>query len=446
MMKKKIILFVVMLVAIMCVGCTSPDSKDNSLVMDKNGKGTFSTKFGFDKSYFEQSKYGMKKSMTEYVDEVKTLVPAELGIKFETDTSSNSKYSYVTVSIDFDSIEDLNNKANAIMKETNKLYDNGGKDMTFVDYSNIFDKAVSSNTVDQEFQNCLKSNGISYDVNTNQYKILKFVLATGVSVDKVSDMDKVKTSIKANLVSDDGAKETSRSTSEVLAITQENDGEYLEVPPYLSTLFDNYLYNVVLVNKEKVVNYTAINSIAQAAMDNIVVGQVKSKFNEGKLAAYIKNNKQSNLSYLPTEGFKNIVADMGVAEAISNYNIVTDEVKAFKKLLANGQDNREKKSNFTVKYGDIYVDDLGKCCPIINGDMQSETAQIKISDKKGAVDNTKKEETTQKDTTTQTKTTDNNLDESPKTGDNLPIEMLLMVMAMTAVVIYGCIIYKKRNR
>ena len=36
----------VMLVAIMCVGCTSPDSKDNSLVMDKNGKGTFSTKFG----------------------------------------------------------------------------------------------------------------------------------------------------------------------------------------------------------------------------------------------------------------------------------------------------------------------------------------------------------------------------------------------------------------
>ena len=137
---------------------------------------------------------------------------------------------------------------------------------------------------------------------------------------------------------------------------------------------------------------------------------------------------------------------MGVAEAISNYNIVTDEVKAFKKLLANGQDNREKKSNFTVKYGDIYVDDLEKCCPIINGDMQSETAQIKISDKKGAVDNTKKEETTQKDTTTQTKTTDNNLDESPKTGDNLPIEMLLMVMAMTAVVIYGCIIYKKRNR
>ena len=78
--------------------------------------------------------------------------------------------------------------------------------------------------------------------------------------------------------------------------------------------------------------------------------------------------------------------------------------------------------------------------------MQSETAQIKISDKKGAVDNTKKEETTQKDTTTQTKTTDNNLDESPKTGDNLPIEMLLMVMAMTAVVIYGCIVYKKRNR
>lgn len=144
MMKKRIILFVVMLVAIICVGCTSPDSKDNSLVMDKNGKGTFSTKFGFDKSYFEQSKYGMKKSMTEYVDEVKTLVPAELGIKFETDTSSNSKYSYVTVSIDFDSIEDLNNKANAIMKETNKLYDNGGKDMTFVDYSNILDKAKTS--------------------------------------------------------------------------------------------------------------------------------------------------------------------------------------------------------------------------------------------------------------------------------------------------------------
>ena len=96
------------MVAMMCVGCTSPDSRESSLNMDKNGKGTFSTKFGFDKSYFEQSKYGMKKSMAEYVDVFKAVMPSDLGIQFKTDTSSNSKYSYVTVSIDFDSIEDLN--------------------------------------------------------------------------------------------------------------------------------------------------------------------------------------------------------------------------------------------------------------------------------------------------------------------------------------------------
>ena len=80
----------VILVAIMCVGCTSPDSKDNSLVMDKNGKGTFSTKFGFDKSYFEQSKYGMKKSMTEYVDNTKKEETTQKDITTQTKTTDNN--------------------------------------------------------------------------------------------------------------------------------------------------------------------------------------------------------------------------------------------------------------------------------------------------------------------------------------------------------------------
>ena len=422
------------MVAMMCVGCTSPDSRESSLNMDKNGKGTFSTKFGFDKSYFEQSKYGMKKSMAEYVDVFKAVMPSDLGIQFKTDTSSNSKYSYVTVSIDFDSIEDLNKKANAIMKETDKIYNNGGENESLFDFSGEIDKVYSENVVDQAFQDCLKNNEISYDVNSDQYKVIKFALATGVAIDDASAIEKVKAKVIESAINQGEATFFGSDNSEVLAITQREDGEYIEVPPYLFRLFDNYIYNVILVNRDKFINYTDTSDIIQSEMEKIVVEQIKKKFNDDKLVDYLKNEGKSNLELLSME---NMRFNLYHYEICEHFNIIAeDELNELINVLANGQNNRECSDKFSVRYGDFYAEDIGEYFPILDGEFQSDIAKIKISDKDGAIGNIKEAN----------KLANKAYDDTPKTGDRLPLEILFVLMLVSAVVTCGCFVYNKKAR
>lgn len=427
-MKKRVVLFVVLMVAMMCVGCTSPDSRESSLEMDKNGKGTFSTKFGFDKSFFEQSKYGTKKSMTEYVETFKNSMPTDLGIQFETDTSSDSKYSYVTVSIAFDSVEDLNKKAKTILNETDKICNNGANEESFYDFSEEIYDAALGDAVDQVFQEYLKKNDVKYDVNADQYKALKIALATGIDVDSVNELEEAKVCMK-NIISYYDLARSTYCDEEVITISLKDDGEYLEMPPYLVNMFENYMFNLVLVNKDKYINYDVISEIAKPEIEKLVVEQIHNTFKNDKLIDYLKNSLKGDLSCLSARNLGEDLYNFGIND--DSYELPVDYVKALKKVLTNGQ-NRECDNKFSVRYGDVYVEDVFENDQVVDGD----TVRIKISNNKGEVDSTKVD-----------KNSNNKAyDDTPKTGDRLPLEILFVLMLVSAVVTCGCFVYYKKAR
>ena len=105
-------------------------------------------------------------------------------------------------------------------------------------------------------------------------------------------------------------------------------------------------------------------------------------------------------------------------------------------VLANGQNNRECSDKFSVRYGDFYAEDIGEYFPILDGEFQSDIAKIKISDKDGAIGNIKEAN----------KLANKAYDDTPKTGDRLPLEILFVLMLVSAVVTCGCFVYNKKAR
>ena len=190
---KKIFMLATMLcVVFMCVGCVKPTKQEHDISMDDNEKGTYTIKYTFSKSTFENTTYGTYSSYETYVSDLENLVSQDVNMDLSVDSKSSTKNLFVTVEIDFSSLKDLNAKLNKVYAKSNNVYNANVQEDKEINEYKLINNACANDNLDTVLQEELYNNGIEFDVNSEQYKVLNYAFTTGEKVYSLADVERVK--------------------------------------------------------------------------------------------------------------------------------------------------------------------------------------------------------------------------------------------------------------
>ena len=172
--KRIFMLATLLCMVFLCAGCVKPTKLEHDIAMDKNEKGTYSVKYTFSKSTFENTVYGTYSSYDAYVKQLESLVAKDVAMELSVDSKTSKSEVFVTVEIDFSSLKDLNTKLNKVYKQSNYLYNENVKSEKEINEYKLLNNACANDNLDTVLQEELKSNGIEFDVNSEQYKVLNY--------------------------------------------------------------------------------------------------------------------------------------------------------------------------------------------------------------------------------------------------------------------------------
>lgn len=417
---KKIFMLATMLcVVFMCVGCVKPTKQEHNISMDDNEKGTYSIKYTFSKSTFENTTYGTYSSYDTYVSDLENLVSQDVNMDLSVDSKSSTKNLYVTVEIDFSSLKDLNAKLNKVYANSNKVYNANIQEDKEINEYKLINNACANDNLDTVLQEELYNNGIEFDVNSEQYKVLNYAFTTGEKVYSLADVEKVKSEAIAYESNKLVNYSENQSESELVYMEKDKNGKKrMAVKKSVCGVVFDYLYNVSVANQDKIWNKTSYFNKKQEYMNKAIITNKTAICKK-----YVKEIKKY-VEETSTTGVCNLgnVSTYELMEKV--YSIDTSFVSIYKS----------------------YFKDLIKV--YVSYFKTTETVSENIISAKYA--NVICNEVVEEEDTTyvyvEEPTVQEEVDDSPKTGDALPVELMIALAVGALLASTGCVVVKRKNR
>ncbi|MBQ8043132.1 MAG: hypothetical protein IJ272_03150, partial [Clostridia bacterium] len=285
----------------------------------------------------------------------------------------------------------------------------------------LINNACANENLDTVLQDELKNNGIEFDVNSEQYKVLNYAFTTGEKVYSLADVEKAQT----DAVQYESKKfvnyNENQSESELVYMEKDANGKKrMAVKSSVCSVIYDYLYNVSVSNQDKIWNCSPYVKAKQAYMDKAVIAnktQICKKYVK-EIKKYVEATETSQTCNLGN---------------ISTYELMT---KVY-----------EIDTNFVSIYKS-YLNDLIKV--YVSYSKTTEVVQENIISAKYCnviCENVVEEEDTTYVYVEETKEAPvEEVDDSPKTGDALPIELMISLGALSLIVLTGAAVAVKKNR
>ena len=173
-MKKSKFILVSLLIGMISIISSGCSAKSN-MKTNTDGSGTFSCKYSIEKKIYTEKNYTKISSSQELVQQLKKKVPKGTDLKFNLDTKSSKTEDIITASFTYSSIAEFEKKITALSNAIDESDAGSTLDkfnLTEKDlekYADIYDtKKVISNSL----ANYLKKNNIKYDTNSANFKLL----------------------------------------------------------------------------------------------------------------------------------------------------------------------------------------------------------------------------------------------------------------------------------
>ena len=173
-MKKSKFILVSLLIGMISIICSGCSAKSN-MKTNTDGSGIFSCKYSIEKKIYTEKNYTKISSSQELVQQLKKKVPKGTDLKFNLDTKSSKTEDIITASFTYSSIAEFEKKITALSNAIDESDAGSTLDkfnLTEKDlekYADIYDtKKVISNSL----ANYLKKNNIKYDTNSANFKLL----------------------------------------------------------------------------------------------------------------------------------------------------------------------------------------------------------------------------------------------------------------------------------
>lgn len=167
-LKKIIMIGILMLILCSSTGCDWVCQGESDMTMSKDGKGTFSTTVKIYKDFFSEKYYSKVNGIDEYIAKLKAQTDKDIDLKFIIDKDKSDKVDYITVSFNYDTIEEFDEKIRIMDERAINLYNTN--DANYLS-SDVFDAYNNyKHTLDIELQKYLKNNGITFNSKGKNYK------------------------------------------------------------------------------------------------------------------------------------------------------------------------------------------------------------------------------------------------------------------------------------
>ena len=167
-LKKVIIIGILMLILCSSTGCDWGWQGESDMTMSKDGKGTFSITVKIYKDFFSEKHFSKVNGIDEYVAKLKAQTDKDIDLKYTIDKDKSKEVDYITVSFEYNSIEEFEEKIRMMDEKSLNLYNTS--DTSYLS-SDVFDSYNNyKRTLDTEFQKYLKDNGITFNPKGKNYK------------------------------------------------------------------------------------------------------------------------------------------------------------------------------------------------------------------------------------------------------------------------------------
>lgn len=416
MNKIKKVFLALMCLGIVCMfaGCRAVEaSGDTKISIDSSGKGTQVEELELSKNYFksEYSKFNDPEAFVKYLN---SKINSDLGVTVKLSSTARNGYYRFELSMNFDSVKKYNDKLVKIANELKKL----NSDKKIINMPDMYGEVHYPTVVDKAVQSILKKYNFTYDVNSDSYKTLLKCVANQEGEDgpdcKVLD----------SIVEEEYT--TLGYESDVLDEYVTEKAKNVSIKKAAACLLSDYVYKLVCVNLDEVVNIDAINKEGADRVSNYFVNEVTRSLDNKKFQDKVKTMTQKDISKLSKDELMNFFP-YGDVEGLFFMDLMDMSDAYFTMPLSEFFDAEEGDTYGNVYIANKKVDSKNNCS---NGGSYNAT----LGDNSGVgIDNDNKNVS---------------IDDTPKTGDNF-LYMLYVTIALisvVAVVVSGVMIIKKRRR
>lgn len=292
----------------------------------------------------------------------------------------------------------------------------------------------------------------SYDVNSDEYKILKYNLISNYndSVNNITDLNKANNDIINKSNSATLANRSSGSKCDCIEILTKKNGTYLCIYSTIIQHMDSYFYNLIYKNKDLFFDNNLLNNESQTATETYLNEFINNKCEA--LKSIITSETGSD-SYGNPLKYDLTIENMNRFLNQNDYNALgKDKIKS-NKLFSNNFYSYETTVEIENKLTNSYtgaLDKTGSFSGTIYGKYYNDL--LESANKAGSdviIIQLSKQNNTNKNNaeTGNSQTispTDEPIDDSPKTGDAFPVELMCSLFALTLIVSISCVIYSKK--